>query len=152
MDGRDISEGPAAREAVTWMGTRYEVVLPAAASGGAVGIFASRVPAGEGPPLHVHRDADEVIHVLEGEVEFWLDGVRSHAGPGAAVFLPRAVPHCFRVTGSGPARLLAILTPGGFEAFFPEAAARNLKVPQDMPALAELAGGLGLDFLGPPPF
>jgi quercetin dioxygenase-like cupin family protein len=149
MDGSTIGE---TERSVSWMGSRYTIRLAAAQSGGSLGIFEGEVAPGEGPPLHVHLDHDEVIHVLEGEYEFWLDGAVSQAGPGTSVFLPRGVPHTFRVVGPVAGRNLAILTPGGFEGFFREAASRDLKVPRDMEALAELAGGLGLKFLGPAPW
>jgi quercetin dioxygenase-like cupin family protein len=102
--------------------------------------------------VHVHHHEDEVIHVLEGTYEFWLDGAVSTAGPGESVFLPRGVPHTFRVVGEAPGRNLAILTPGGFEGFFVEAAERDLRIPEQMGEVAELAGRYGLEFLGPPPW
>jgi quercetin dioxygenase-like cupin family protein len=134
------------------MGTEYSTTLTKTDTAGLVGIFDSRVPAGEGPPLHIHHNEDEVLHVLEGQYEFWLDGAISRGGPGTSIFLPRGVPHSFRVLGEQAGRNLAILTPGGFEGFFAEAAARDLVIPRDMAALAELGGLYGLEFVGPPPW
>jgi quercetin dioxygenase-like cupin family protein len=134
------------------MGTEYSTTLTKADSAGLVGIFDSRVPAGEGPPLHIHHNEDEVLHVLEGQYEFWLDGATSRGGPGTSIFLPRGLPHSFRVLGEQAGRNLAILTPGGFESFFAEAAARDLAIPRDMAELAELGGLYGLEFVGPPPW
>jgi hypothetical protein len=37
------------------------------------------------------------------------------AGAGTFVFLPREVPHGFRIQGDAPARLLLLCSPGGFE-------------------------------------
>jgi quercetin dioxygenase-like cupin family protein len=138
--------------AVTWMGTEYVITLDKAASAGLIGVFEGKVPAGEGPPIHIHHNEDEVLHILEGEYEFWLDGETSRAGPGATVFLPRGVPHTFRVDGDTHGRNLAILTPGGFEEFFVEAAARDLRIPEHMGEVVELAGRYGLEFTGPPPW
>ncbi len=134
---------------VHWLGTDYAITVTKAESGGPLGVFEGLVPAGEGPPVHVHHNEDEVIHVIDGSYEFWLDGRTMAVAPGGSVFLPRGVPHTFRVTGTKPGRNLAILTPGGFERFFIEAAARDLQIPRDMPALVELANGYGLEFLGP---
>lgn len=134
---------------VSWMGTTYRITVTKGDSGGIVGVFESMTPAGEGPPIHIHANEDEVLHIIEGEFEFWLDGKVSRAGPGASVFLPRGVPHTFRVAGDRPGRILAIATPGGFENFFIEAAERNLRIPDNMPELMELAGGYGLQFVGP---
>lgn len=142
----------AASASVTWMGTQYQSTLTRAQTGGLFGIFESRVPAGEGPPVHVHHNEDEVLHVLEGQYEFWLDGTVSRGGPGTSMFLPRRVPHTFRVVGGQPGRNLAIVTPGGFEAFFAEVASRNLRIPENMPELVETGSRFGLEFRGPAPW
>lgn len=144
----DTMDRTATRQ-VRWMGTEYSIGVTRSDSAGVVGVFEAVVPAGEGPPVHVHNNEDEVIHVVEGEYEFWLDGVVSRGGPGTTVFLPRGVPHTFRVLGDKPGRNLAILTPGGFENFFIEVAADDLRIPDDMPALMALAGRYGLEFRGP---
>jgi quercetin dioxygenase-like cupin family protein len=140
---------PAAGETY-WLGTIYRTTVSVADSGGCLGTFVSQVAAGEGPPLHVHHGEDEAIHVLEGAAYFWLDGRTMRLGAGQGVFLPRDIPHTFRVTADGPARLLGVVTPGGFEGFFAAAAAAGAG-PHDMPSLAALAGRWRLEFLGPNP-
>ena len=135
---------------VAWLGTDYTITIDRQDSGGIVGMFEAMVPAGEGPPIHVHHNEDEVIHVLAGEYEFWLDGATRRLGPGASVFLPRGVPHTFRVVGKVPGRNIAVLTPGGFEAFFVDVAAKNLRIPDDIGELTTIAERYGLEFLGPP--
>lgn len=139
-------------QSVVWMGTEYRTTLTRTDSAGLIGIFEGRVPAGEGPPVHIHHNEDEVLYVLEGQYEFWLDGATTRGGPGTSVFLPRGVPHTFRVVGERPGRNLAIVTPGGFEGFFAEAAARDIVIPRDMPALIELSDLYGLEFVGPAPW
>jgi quercetin dioxygenase-like cupin family protein len=66
-----------------------------------------------------------VFLVMEGEVCFDIDGELQLAGPGASVYMPRGVPHTFRIQ-SPAARLLGVMTPGAFEELF-----RNLSVPAD---------------------
>jgi len=144
--------GVEARRTVTWMGTAYSITIAKGQSAGIVGVFEGHVPAWDGPPIHIHHNEDEVIHVLEGTYEFWLDGSSYIRGAGSSVFLPRGVPHTFRVIGGKPGRNLAILTPGGFEGFFLEAAERNLTIPDQMPEVIELAARYGLEFTGPPPW
>lgn len=134
---------------VSWMGTDYTIAVTETDSGGSVGVFECSVPAGVGPPVHIHNNENEIIYVIEGEYEFWLDGKISHAGPGMSVFLPKEVPHTFRVAGDKRGRNLAITTPGGFENFFIEVAQRELQIPDDMTELTELAARYGLQFLGP---
>jgi quercetin dioxygenase-like cupin family protein len=138
-----------AARTVKWMDTSYKVNVGKYQSGGIVGVFESTVPKRGGPPIHVHHNEDEVIHVIEGEYEFWLDGQVGTVPAGASIFLPRGVPHTFRVVSARPGRNLTILTPGGLEEFFVEAAARELRIPDHMTELEALAGRYGIEFLGP---
>ncbi len=72
---------------------------------------------GSEPPLHVHTREDEYFHVLEGEllVQRGPDSLVLADGQGA--FLPRNVPHTFKIT-SDHARVLVYVTPGAFEEYF----------------------------------
>ncbi len=135
---------------VTWLGTQYTITVDRQDSGGIVGMFEAAVPAGEGPPIHVHHNEDEVIHVLAGEYEFWLDGAISRLGPGNSIFLPRGVPHTFHIVSETPGRNVTVLTPGGFETFFIDVAAQNLRIPEDMDTLAKLSERYGIEFRGRP--
>ncbi|MCW4115525.1 cupin domain-containing protein [Aurantimonas sp. MSK8Z-1] len=137
---------------VRWNGTDYTITLPNAETGGAIGMFEARVPSGDGPPVHVHRNEDEVIHVIEGEYEFWLDGQTFEAGAGASVFLPRGVPHSFRVVGREAGRTVTVCTPGGFEGFFLEAGEAGLAIPRDLAQLGAMAARYGVVFTGPAPW
>lgn len=134
----------------SWAGTDYLIQLAKSDTSGAAGMFEGIVPAGSGPPIHIHHNEDEIIHVLEGRYMFWLDGVTTTLGVGGSVFLPRGVPHSFQVTGPGRGRNLAVVTPGGFEGFFRDVAADGLTIPDDMPRIGEIAGRYGLEFVGPP--
>jgi quercetin dioxygenase-like cupin family protein len=143
---------PAPARTVTWMDTAYTITIGRYESGGIVGVFESTVPAGGGPPVHVHHNEDEIIHVVDGEYEFWRDGETVRVPAGAAIFLPRGVPHTFRVLGSVPGRNVTVLTPGGMEAFFIEAAGRSLRIPDHMADVMELGRRHGIEFRGPAPW
>ena len=103
-----------AGEARWWADGLAVIKLAAGDSGGAVSIIEVTEPPDAAAPLHVHHGEDETFYVLEGEVVFDLDGERRTAGPGDVVFGPRGVPHRYDVGGDG-ARMLFVLTPGGFE-------------------------------------
>lgn len=133
-----------------WAGTDYFIQLTKEQSSGCMGIFEGIVPAGEGPPIHIHHNEDEVIHVLEGVYKFWLDGATTTIEAGRSIFLPRGIPHSFQVLGSKAGRNLAVVTPGGFEGFFVDVSTDALTIPDDMPKIAEIAGRYGLEFAGPP--
>ena len=140
----------AASEWFSWAGTEYMIQVTSEESGGAVGMFEGIVPAGDGPPIHVHHNEDEVIHVLEGAYRFWLDGAVTTRGPGTSIFLPRGVPHSFQVIGPERGRNLAVVTPGGFEGFFIDVSTGPLAIPADMPEIVEIGARYGLEFVGPP--
>ena len=141
-----------------WYGNSlFEFLVPASASGGAVSVFRATMPEGFGPPRHIHTREDEVFLVLAGEVLFDIDGRILRTGPGTTVFMPRGVPHTFRVQ-SPTAVMLGVMTPGGFEELF-----RNLgvaageralpapgAVPFDIPAVMAAQERLGTQVVGPP--
>ena len=70
------------------------------------------IRAGSAPgPYHLHTDAENVYHVLDGRVRIRIDGVDHDAGPGDTVFIPPGVPHSATNIGDGDARLLEIYAP-----------------------------------------
>lgn len=84
-------------------------------------LLESTTPPGGGMPPHAHHTQDEAIYVLEGEYAFVGGDEELRLGPGSFVSIPRGTVHAFKVTGSGPGRCLAILTPPGpLERFFEE--------------------------------
>ena len=143
----DANEG----RAVECLDMQVIIKVPSAASGGSVGIAEMLVPPGEGPPMHIHRREEEAFHVLEGHFRFWCDGRSWDGREGATVLLPRDLPHTFQNVGDAPGRLLAAVTPGGFERFFERCHERGLRVPEDAAALRALAAEFGMEFTGPKP-
>jgi uncharacterized cupin superfamily protein len=74
-----------------------------------VGVVEGVLPPGGGFQLpHWHEDLDEVFYVLEGEVEFLLDGQWQRVGAGGAVFVPAGAVHAFRNRSERTARQLVI--------------------------------------------
>ena len=115
-----------------WYGNGlFEFLVPSDATGGKITVFRATMPEGFSPPRHIHTREDEVFLVLEGEARFDLDGELTVAGPGTSVFMPRGVPHTFRVL-SPAAVMLGIMTPGAFEELF-----RNLGIPAGQRTLPE---------------
>jgi mannose-6-phosphate isomerase-like protein (cupin superfamily) len=97
-------------------------------------------------PLHVHEHEDEYSYVLEGEVGVQIGDEVRYATPGDLVVKPRGIPHAFWNRTDEPARLLEIISPGGFERYFAELA--PLLPPQvpapDFEGLAALRARYGL--------
>jgi quercetin dioxygenase-like cupin family protein len=131
-----------------WNGTSYQTILSTAETGGAMCIIYGEAGPASGPPAHVHANEDEIFIVLEGQVEFEVDGERFVRGPLGTAFVRRGQVHSFR-TGPGGARCLTVLTPGGFEGFFAEAVKAQFRLPQDVGQVAALAARYGSRFTGP---
>jgi mannose-6-phosphate isomerase-like protein (cupin superfamily) len=90
-------------------------------------------------PMHLHEREDEYSFVLEGRVGVQVGDEVGEAGPGELVFKPRGVPHAFWNPGDQPARLLELISPGGFEHYFEEMALLlSADGPPDFEALAEV--------------
>lgn len=105
--------------------------------------FESVIAPGDGPPLHVHANEDEVLYVLEGEMRFQL-GDEVHSAPvGSLMYVPRGTPHCFQNAGQSPSRLLIFFTPSGMERFFRLTGG-------DPAAFQAAAAEVGMDVVGPP--
>ena len=65
----------------------------------------------EGPEPHTYSDHTDSFYVLEGEVQFTVEGRTFTGGPGTFVSAPPGVEHSFGKPGPGRARLLNIHAP-----------------------------------------
>src|SRR5919107_5099892 len=162
--GLDEGEG----EARWWMGGLATVKATGKETDGRYTLIEILEPEGEGP-LHVHHREDEGFFIIEGELTFRIGEETIKASPGSFVFGPKDVPHTYTVD-SGPAKLLFLLSPAGFEGFI-EAVSEPAKAhtlpppqPETPPAeaapeeaemedldFAALEARYGCEILGPPP-
>jgi mannose-6-phosphate isomerase-like protein (cupin superfamily) len=109
-------------------------------------------------PLHAHSRDDEFWYVLEGEFVFTMGDETRTLGPGAFVYIPRDVPHSYRVR-SETSRWLGIGVPGGLDQCYFETGepARELALPPPSPAPPDVGAliaslqAYGTETLGPPP-
>ena len=137
---------PAGEGVVAQAFGHHVIRIDAASTGGAMGVVEVTLPAGEGPPMHVHEREDEFFRVLSGRFGFWCGEEYVELTEGGVICLPRGIPHRFQNVGTKEASLMVVLTPGGFEAFFP---AIERARPKDFGAIAAVAAGFGLTFLPP---
>ncbi|WP_162918326.1 cupin domain-containing protein [Taklimakanibacter deserti] len=66
---------------------------------------------GQGHNFHKHPDQEEVILVIAGRVEQWIDREKRMLGPGDCAFIPADVVHASFNTSGEPVKLAAILGP-----------------------------------------
>ncbi len=61
--------------------------------------------------FHFHPNQEEIIYVIEGTIQQWIEDQPSDLRAGESAFIPKGVVHAtFNLSGA-PARLLAILGP-----------------------------------------
>ena len=133
-----------------------KVLCDGSSTDGAMSVIDWRGGAGFSPPLHVHHDEDTAMLVLDGVLTVRVGDTEQLCGPGELAWLPRNVPHTFRVD-SGTARYVEMITPAGFEAFHTEGSREvtgeaflPAPTPVDVPALVAHAAEHNCDIIGPP--
>ena len=72
---------------------------------------------GIGAASHTHT-FDEVLTVLEGTAEVWLDERHQVIGPGTSVFIPNGVVHGFVNVGPGLLKLQLVIASDSLQATF----------------------------------
>jgi quercetin dioxygenase-like cupin family protein len=72
---------------------------------------------GVGIPSHTH-EFEEVVTVLEGTAEVWLDARREVVGPGTTVFIPTGAVHGLVNVGTEPLKLQFVIASNRMRATF----------------------------------
>ena len=158
---RTFAQEPGEGEAWWWAGLLATIKATKEQTGGRYTLVEILTPDGYGSVLHVHHREDEGFWILEGEFTFYVGDQTIKARPGSFLFGPKDVPHAFTVD-SGPAKLLFVFTPGGFEGLIREMGepAMSLTIPPqpeeepdeaEMQRLMAIAARYGAEILGPPP-
>lgn len=108
-------------------------------------------PPGFGPPLHRHRDAAEAFFVLQGEYLMFFEDDQVPCPVGTFVYVPRAMPHTFKVTSEQPGRKLNLFTPAAMVGFFEQLAAAEADGTATDSLLNQIAQANAMEVLGPIP-
>jgi quercetin dioxygenase-like cupin family protein len=77
-----------------------------------------RMPPGEGHGFHRHPELEEIIYVLSGTAEQWVEEERRLLGPGEIAHIPADIVHATYNGGDGELEFLAILSPAEYEGPF----------------------------------
>ena len=144
-----------AHQRLEWLGGHpMKVLFDAAATGGQLMVLESTPAAGSASPLHVHGREDEMFILLSGAALVVVGDARQELHAGGVAFLPRDIPHAYRIVED--AHVLTLATPAGLEGFF-RSAGHDLSQPRPddfaitpatMTAALERHGGR---IVGPPP-
>ncbi|MEM7117729.1 MAG: cupin domain-containing protein [Chloroflexota bacterium] len=129
-------------------GDEQRVLLRGENTGGQLAMLLATTPPGSGPPPHYHENEDEWFYLLEGELEFFVDGVWREVKAGTAVFIPRNTIHTFKNTGDTPLKMLIQTTPAGFETFFKRCSEEFAKPgPPDMGRIIAISAEHGIHYV-----
>ena len=121
------------------------LALPAEETDGRISVVIHDIaPRTLGAPIHTHRNEDEFSYVLEGTIGVRVGEEEFQAAAGDTVIKPRGIPHAFWNPTDQPARFVEIITPGGFQEYFPGVAAAFSDEGPDFAALAAVAARFDL--------
>lgn len=132
---------------VGYSGNLVDLLLGGRDTGGRVALISSVERSGCEPPLHRHRNEDEIVYVLEGELTFYMDGEPRRLRAGDCLLLPWGVEHGYQVE-SEAARLLTVVLPSGLEGFYREL--DEDAGAADIERLVTIAARYGIEITGPP--
>jgi len=142
-------------EVLPWLGgARLRMIAGTDATAGTLSVLQIEADDGYVAALHRHRNEDELFLVLDGAMRVQVGPDAWDVRVGQAAFLPRGVPHSFRISSDG-SRLLHISTPGGLDAYFRAASALlsgDRPEAEDIPPatlarITELAASYGIEYL-----
>src|SRR5215470_11795901 len=96
---------PGQGETLNVLGMPLRFLCGATDTHGAWSLMEEEIGFGQGPAAHRH-DWDEAYYVVEGALDFQIDGKRVHVQPGDFAYLPRNTVHAFKGASPSPTRVL----------------------------------------------
>ena len=117
---------------------------------GAIDYFICEVAPHGGPPLHVHHDRDETLHVQRGRFKVRVGEEDYVLETGGFAYMPMGLPHAFLNLTDQPAELIVTYAPGGGHTFFEELGPATRMANPDRAAIAAIFERHGMTLLGPP--
>ena len=109
--GQVRSEADSARTPTPW-GELHWLVSNALVPGATQTLGIVRINPGQGNPLHLHPNCEELLYVLEGTCIHQLGDDETSLGPGDVIVIPAGVPHRARCTSDGPLRAVISFSSG----------------------------------------
>ena len=110
MNGKFITAAKMERDRLDW-GVMGWLSRPATTGAKDLVVIEVTLEPGGGHNFHKHPGQEEVIYVVAGAVEQWVEKESAILRPGDGVFIGADVVHASFNTGSESARLIAILGP-----------------------------------------
>jgi mannose-6-phosphate isomerase-like protein (cupin superfamily) len=107
----------------------------------------------EGPGYHSHIRENKMYHILEGNVQFIVNGTQFCAKPGDYVYVPHPLKQTFRISNpmmkKKRVKVQFTFFPGGFEHFLNDMGTLFLKGQDKGPQADKVAKKYGITSYGP---
>ena len=110
IKGRFLESRSVEREKLSW-GQLGWLSRPSTTGATAISTVEVEMGSGGGHSFHKHPRQEELIYVVEGQIEQWLETERKTLGPGDVIFIPANVVHASFNVSKAKAKVLAILSP-----------------------------------------
>jgi quercetin dioxygenase-like cupin family protein len=108
-------------QSLSVVGDSYRIIMHGEQTNKSYAVIDMLIPPGGGPGPHAHKHFQEMFYVVEGEVDFKMEGGNYKAKKGSFVNIPLGgAVHCFKNTSNAVAHLLCTVVPAGLDAFFEE--------------------------------
>lgn len=134
------------RKPLNVLGMPLTMLCEASETNGNWSLFEEEVPLGMGPPAHRH-DWDEAYYILDGQVDFVIDGETISSARGDFNHLPRGTVHGFKGASESAARVLIFASPAHGSEFFHELSEQVRTVPNDLTKIPEIGRQHGIEFM-----
>lgn len=156
-----VARGPGTGRGTWAMGSVFEHLAGPEHTGGALGVALVTQPPGIATPVHRHHHEAEALYMLDGQMTYLAGQETYELASGWFMYLPKGVPHAFRIRGEQPARFLALTVPGGLLHLYDEVGvpAAALRIPEEGEGRSlseeivrwnEVGPRYGLEVIGPP--
>ena len=110
MNGTFILSKEVEREQLDW-GEMGWISHPSNTQAKLLTVMEVTLGPGGGHNFHKHPDQEEVISVISGEIEQWLEAEKMTLKPGDSIFIHPNIVHASFNIGSQPAKLMVVLGP-----------------------------------------
>ena len=145
----------------TWaMGSLFEHLVDGEATAGSLGAAFVTQPPGIATPLHRHAREAEAFFLVEGRMSYRAGEEMFELYDGCFIYLPKGLPHAFRIRGDRPARLVALTVPAGLLHLYDEVGlpATERRLPGEdgqpleveIPKWNQVGPRYGIEVVGPP--
>src|SRR5262245_40692968 len=142
-----------------FLGSLTTIRISAQAGADQLSVVEQRASKGYSPLLHLHRNQDELFHVLEGEFRLKVGDEEKHLQADDMLLIPKGTPHTFIIESSEDGRWLDITVGTDYENLVRALArpAEQLDVPptgedrspENLLMNTMTAAQFGIDIVGP---